>query len=161
MTEIGIISEPWLNSHHQEDNNSFTVSTLMSSLICKAVLLKTTWRYIYIYVFWIGCFRLSLVVDYPCWVYHKLSGYRLIILFMIKQCSSKFCFQFMMKVLLAWIFCFWLPNIQNLDQQSYNILCRYFLFYLHFTVTTWVIMTCYSHCLSADKSKDLSSSFIW
>lgn len=117
--------------------------------------------YIYIYVFWIGCFRLSLVVDYPCWVYHKLSGYRLIILFMIKQCSSKFCFQFMMKVLLAWIFCFWLPNIQNLDQQSYNILCRYFLFYLHFTVTTWVIMTCYSHCLSADKSKDLSSSFIW
>lgn len=35
-----------------------------------------------------------------------------------------------------------------------------FLFYLHFTVTTWVIMTCYSHCLSADKSKDLSSSSI-
>lgn len=161
MTEIGIISEPWLNSHHQEDNNSFTVSTLMSSLICKAVLLKTTWRYTYIYIFfWIGCFRMSLVLDYPCWVYHKLSGYRLIILFMIKQCSSKFCFQFMMKVLLAWIFCFWLPNIQNLDQQSYNILCRYFLFYLHFTVTTWVIMTCYSHCLSADKSKDLSSSSI-
>lgn len=157
MTEIGIISEPWLNSQPQEDNNSFTVSTLMSSLICKAVL---TQNHLQVFFFWIGCFRLSLVLDYLCQVYHKLSGYRMIFLFTVKHLTllnSVSSYDEGASWLILLLLVSKYPDSgSTILQYSVSL----FLFYLHFTATTWVIMTCYSHCLSADKSKDLSSSSI-